>query len=368
MKFLWQGTPVETLINLIYEAAVFPERWKDVLQVWTEKLDATGAILVPGPDAYLKPVCSEALEEVVDFGVREGWYLNNPRVTRGLRAIKTRSDILTERMIFSETELARHPYNAEFINRFRLQSFAGMVAGGHGPAGLFLSTERSAAQGAFQGKELELLRSLVPHVQRAGEFALRQAQAQLSGVSSAVDALMCGAIIIGHDNRVRYINAAAEAMISGVIAVRDGEFGDVRVPIRDRLHQRLNAAFAIAGEHQDPVVVRRDDGRPLIIHILPIVRDARDVFSNAKAILTIVDPYQRREISPLLIRDIFGVTRVEAEIAIALTNGESVDEIAKRRGVSRLTVRVHIKNIFAKTGARRQSELTTIVLRAAQRF
>ncbi len=54
---------------------------------------------------------------------------------------------------------------------------------------------------------------------------------------------------------------------------------------------------------------------------------------------------------------LFGLTPAQANLALALFEGGSLREYADRHGRSLNTVRTHLKEIFAKTGARRQSEL-----------
>lgn len=57
-----------------------------------------------------------------------------------------------------------------------------------------------------------------------------------------------------------------------------------------------------------------------------------------------------------------GLTRAEARVAMRIGRGASVADIAADLGVAVETVRTHLKRIYAKTGARRQSELARLVL------
>ncbi|MEQ1755128.1 MAG: alpha/beta fold hydrolase [Micropepsaceae bacterium] len=56
-----------------------------------------------------------------------------------------------------------------------------------------------------------------------------------------------------------------------------------------------------------------------------------------------------------------GLTVAEARLAAKLLQGLQISEAAKELDVSVLTARTHLKNIFAKTGARRQSELIRLM-------
>jgi DNA-binding CsgD family transcriptional regulator len=95
-------------------------------------------------------------------------------------------------------------------------------------------------------------------------------------------------------------------------------------------------------------------------------RPARDAIGGPTpaAIVFLRDP--ERSIAPEMaaLQGLFGLTPAEAIVARQLVSGRSVGEIAARHRLSLNTVRTHLKNIFAKTGVRRQTELVTLVLRS----
>lgn len=66
-------------------------------------------------------------------------------------------------------------------------------------------------------------------------------------------------------------------------------------------------------------------------------------------------------ITPFLI-EAHGLTPSEAEVVAHLIKGQSLEEISKNRDLSIHTIRTHIKNVYAKTGTRRQGELVSLVL------
>jgi DNA-binding CsgD family transcriptional regulator len=58
-----------------------------------------------------------------------------------------------------------------------------------------------------------------------------------------------------------------------------------------------------------------------------------------------------------MVRESFGLSPAELRLAEAICNGMSLDEFAANNGTSLNTVRSQAKQIFAKTGVRRQVEL-----------
>lgn len=61
------------------------------------------------------------------------------------------------------------------------------------------------------------------------------------------------------------------------------------------------------------------------------------------------------------LRELYGLSRCEAETAAVLAEGKSVAEAAESMEVSMNTVRAHLKRLFVKTGTSRQSELMLLL-------
>ena len=59
---------------------------------------------------------------------------------------------------------------------------------------------------------------------------------------------------------------------------------------------------------------------------------------------------------------IFGLTKTEARLTLSIVNGMTAAEYAEKYGISINTAYCQIKEILAKTGARRQAELVKLVL------
>jgi DNA-binding CsgD family transcriptional regulator len=60
-------------------------------------------------------------------------------------------------------------------------------------------------------------------------------------------------------------------------------------------------------------------------------------------------------------RDFYNLTAAQAKIAGAVYNGQSVGEAAKKLNISINTARTHMRNIYAKTGVKTQTELISLL-------
>lgn len=63
-----------------------------------------------------------------------------------------------------------------------------------------------------------------------------------------------------------------------------------------------------------------------------------------------------------LLSSTFGLTPAETRVALALSEGTTPSGIAAGLNISRTTVAFHLRNIFQKTGSRRQAELVARLL------
>ena len=62
------------------------------------------------------------------------------------------------------------------------------------------------------------------------------------------------------------------------------------------------------------------------------------------------------------------LTPAETRLAIALVKGQSVEAFAKEAAISINTARWHVKQIYAKTGVKRQTELIQLLLKSTARI
>ena len=80
------------------------------------------------------------------------------------------------------------------------------------------------------------------------------------------------------------------------------------------------------------------------------------------AAIFVADPDARAERRPERLRQSYGLTRMEAEVASRLVGGMRPCEIRDDLGISIDTVRGHVKQLFAKTDTHRQADLVRVLL------
>ena len=84
------------------------------------------------------------------------------------------------------------------------------------------------------------------------------------------------------------------------------------------------------------------------------------------ALLLVADPEARPPPpSPAVLREAFGLTKAEAEVAARAAAGEGVPAIAASLAIAPGTARLHLHRVFEKAGAHRQAELAAVLARLA---
>lgn len=133
----------------------------------------------------------------------------------------------------------------------------------------------------------------------------------------------------------------------------------------NRLHEVLGRA---AGNCGTPVragalrLPRPVAGGTLALLIMPFRHEALWSLSRRPAILVCVTDPSAVAMPPAgQTAELFGLTGAEATLAAGLLAGETVREIAERRGRSISTVRTQLAVLMAKTEASRESELKRLL-------
>ena len=363
----WDESRAADVVADFHAAALRSALWPNALKNLATLTGAEGCMLAGGPTSSVAPICSPSMTEFLAFTMDGGMANSDARIEKSIASFQHGQDVVTESMHFTLKERADHPGAVEFINRFDNGSCAEITLAGEGPGSVLLKMQRLTASGPFSESVIEHLRRLRPHLQAAGKMALQAAEIHHDGLMVAFTLFNCGAVLLDLKGRILRVNAAAEGLIIETLNVRDGMLR-ANVAVNDISLQKLIHSLTVRGivpevEPSGAIAILRRGRSPILIHSgrLPISNE--DSLRQARAVLMIVDPDAFHAPQMPDLRQMFALTTSEVAIAVALTNGHEVEEIARTRHVSPGTLRVQLKSIFLKTGVRRQSELIALLLR-----
>lgn len=178
-----------------------------------------------------------------------------------------------------------------------------------------------------------------------------------------LDRINLAAAVLSREERIVAVNGRCERVLGGSLARQGG-----RLVARDRLsNERLRNAIrgVFSSQGRSPAdasrgVIVREPESPILFKALPLAPSPFDGRSGY-ALLIFSSPELQSVPDASLLARAFGMTPAQARLAHYLATGASLNAAAALLGVKKETVRNHLKQIFLRTGTRRQGELVALL-------
>jgi DNA-binding CsgD family transcriptional regulator len=350
----------DEILDKIYEAGVMPELWPGVLEEFCRIGNVRGGLLFALRDDNITWTASKDFSEFAAGYFERDYATRNQRTARLLA--RDHSGFVTDTDVFTAEEWEADPIRQEYF----VPHGYGWGVGTHitVPTGdlLIFHGERWLTDGPVSADAVARLDQLRPHLARAALMSARLSFEHLVGAMEALDMVGIPAAVVDSrgqaivtnglldeltphaiqslPTRLALANSSADALLATAIAA---------LPSR---RQDVPQSVPVPAGHRHP---------PMIVHVHPLRRSARDIFVNAAAVL-LVTPVTTSEMpSNEVIRGLFDLTPTEARVARSLGGGATIGGIAAASGASVATVRSQVRSVFAKTGIHRQSELVGLL-------
>lgn len=229
-----------------------------------------------------------------------------------------------------------------------------------------ISLLRSWKTGPFAAAGRARLQFLSPHLQRMAQVIrhLRRADLMVRSAEAALDAVPQATILLDRTGRLIHANAAADALLragDGIAARRDGLVGASAAATSQlaALIGRAARAPRVAGTMR----LARPSGKlALAVVAMPMRDPGAFALTEAPAVLLcIADPAARDAVAPRLLMTVLGLTRAEAALAVQLLEGHDLRAIAEQSARSVNTLRNLLARLMAKTDTHRQSDLVRLL-------
>lgn len=233
--------------------------------------------------------------------------------------------------------------------------------------------ERAAPPPATEA-EREVAAQLTLHLRRAVRVRARLATAEaVQAASSAVlQAADTGVILVTAGGRVVHADPAARRLADSVGLMLDSRRGSLQAldPAATRHLQGLVHDAAAGGMGGD-MLMRAGDGSAVALAVSRMTPpdDLEDADNPGEverplgqAVLTLRQLGQVPT-SPRRVAALFGLTRAEADVAIAVAAGQQVSAVAAGRGVSASTVQAQVRSAMGKAGVPDLQEFSLLLSR-----
>ncbi len=360
-------------LDLLYGATVRPEQWIAVMERFADMIGGTSGLLSrfdqtngagSGEIARIDPVMPAIYEN--HFA-----RLNPFTRHKNPRAETWSLNITTDEDRMPKEDFLRTEYYNDFLKGQAIHSILMMRLVLQGSEGSVLNIQRPESRGQFARHDIEIAARFHPHLIRAFNLSQKLAldRAASQGPAVVFERSVHGLFLLDQAARILRLNRAGEALL------RDGCDLSVhcgRLTARHaEMAKRLGALVALAAT-ADPE--RRTGGsmalpspmraRPLSVTVAPLRTDnVMGILSQPCVLACVTDLDANASLSERKLRELFGLTRAEIRLALALFEGLALREAAAKLGVSANTAGVHLARIFEKTGVNRQSALIGLLMR-----
>ncbi|MGT2436210.1 helix-turn-helix transcriptional regulator [Bradyrhizobium betae] len=218
--------------------------------------------------------------------------------------------------------------------------------------------QKAADAGSYEPEEIARLNALRPHLARAGLIAARLGIERARGTVAALDTLGLAATVCVNGKAIatnRSFLQHSDLLNIGV--------GDRVTVAQGRANELLQAAVREpdAAVRSIPIA-GTGDTEPGVLHVIPLLRSARDVFSGGDSILVFTPARPSALVpAPSLLSGLFDLTPAEAKLAVSLSAGLTLKVAAEQSGIKFATARSYLEQIFRKTGTGQQSQLVALM-------
>lgn len=350
---------MESLVDRIYEAAVLPQLWPEVLESLTAIGDGKGAILFTVDGADTRWLATPNMHDDFADYVALGWPTRTDRAQRLFAA--RHAGFLDDLAVYTPEELESEPVFVEFLRpRGVGRGVATAIPLSTGDLVAF-DVERDYRRGPAPDDVIQALDALRPHLARAALVSARLKLKEATAATTGLELLGIPAAVLSQ-RRLLAPNRRLQALIPSLVVDHRARVGVADAGADRLLASALDQIETSAAPSLCSIPVRATEARPpYIVHLLPIRRAAHDVFPGASAILIVTPVVPGPMPAADLLQNLFDLTAAEARIARAVGEQRKIDNIADLYGVSTETVRTQIKAVLKKTGLQRQVELATLL-------
>jgi DNA-binding CsgD family transcriptional regulator len=367
------------VVGQIYEAALDPRRWHDVLDtIETAYRDARITMFAhrngrPSSSfAFRKNFPDDDLRVYSEHFVKVSPFIAN--IHRGQIGIPQYSEVL-----IGDDDLAKTEYFNDFMRTRRLGHYATGIVFEHNSCGMTaLAIADHKDDSARRAQQMHLLGIILPHLQRAIRLhrTIDTESAARSATQALFDRWTQAAFVLDASGRMLSMNAAAERLLARESCIwldrngilhgldRGGKGFDMLISAHAGIADKLAAAPRPAAS--DVLLLPRPAPAPPLHAMaspLPSI-DSRAQLGGprGRVLLIVSDPLETPRTSIGWLAHRFGLSPGEAKLTEAIVNGMPLADAAQQLGIQLSTARTRLKIIQGKTGCSRQLDLVRLAL------
>ncbi|WP_460588255.1 helix-turn-helix transcriptional regulator [Haliea atlantica] len=358
----------EELLGACYEAVMSREGWHELLHQMRLALNSRNALLMFSADQQ-----RQIHRDVLDTDFWQTYTLQNlyydqyqslnPIDYPGIQPGR----IFAYEDFISREDFERSRYYREFcVPMGNQHALVACVDDGQGIRAWF-NFSRDDVGGAYGEPERTLFAALLPHLERAVRLYafVESLRTQQSAFRRTADHLGLCTLLLDEQGRVLTTNHSAQQLLGQNPLLRLSQRGGLQftgLGDEQAFHQALRDVLQGVDDSVSYMIgAHTHDAVGLLLRRLTALPGQR---LPGAAVVAYLRP--RQSLVPVAriehVGKLFGLTPTEARFAVLLAEGESLQTVAERLGITEQTARTYCKRIFSKTGTSRQADLVRLVI------
>lgn len=360
----------DDLIGKIYDAALMPELWPVFLERMSDALGSRGTVLYLVDFASRSSTCrSDEISFIQSVRIDPeavasyDHYYSKINVWLEHSGDLPEGELITTDRLYSACELVKTEWYNDWL---KPQGYF------HAMLGHLLKRDRQAVrlsvfrprQRPFSNDEMTLFGRLVPHLRRSCMIHTQfsEVKSVQSVATDLLHRLPLGLILFDQSGQAVFANQMAESLMrDGFYINASGRCMTGNVHDTRALRQLICDALEF-GESHAMSLHGNSFNRPLSVIAVSLHKHSLPFIASGPSVaLFVCDPARPLVLDDKLLAQCYGLSPAEAKLAVALLQGQTPAEYAEIRGISSNTVKTQLKQVLAKTGTHRQSELIQLL-------
>jgi DNA-binding CsgD family transcriptional regulator len=363
---------INRVVHTIYKGVLEEEPWHSFLNQLNQLLDADIVVLLVMPNQ--QPGNKYLLNRVVNTQATlpesaHHWIALDP-----FQNIPVDTPILLDDLDH-QSAIEQSSFFQDLIKPSGIRYILAIDIPASGSTDLILKLRiaRSSSKLNFNEQERGLIANLIDHLKLALQFLDQKAirQIERNAFADAINQFMLGTLILDRAGKIVASNRVARDAIQQhqALSIKDGSLIIADKQTNEQLYSALDDIDQGHGCTLPRTITVHSKNTTALSLMIRSVRpeDAMTHPVHAHAVVFISDSQGSRNISSETLRELFGLTGSESRVAAYLANGHTLTEAAQALSISINTAKSHARNIYEKTGVKKQIKFIQLVSNSVAR-
>jgi len=377
------GDCIDVLVGAIYDAALRPALWPDVVARIVGRLGGSAGLLFTpldptGSNGFVASfqLSAHTLSQYAEhFHQLDIWTQAGATLGR----FKT-GEVVSDEELVPRAALLESSYFKGFLQPAGISRLCTAAIFGTENANLpatVLSVYGGLQAPVFDSVAKETMRLLVPHLSRAlgVMYQLRVAESRAAASLAALDQIERGIVLLGAEGQVIHANRRAREMVSATSVLEVVNLDGLRrlvareprsdLALRQWLSGTLQGTVVPAEHFTNGMLLLCGKGSPLLYLTASRLSD-ENAYRTHEGVPVAIVFVEELESVPCIdleaLRALYCLTPSELRLVEGLAHGHTLSQMAAMQQLSVHTMRDRLKQVFKKTGVRRQVEVMKLAL------